>query len=156
MFRTKYTLSELARMLRRSEQSLLRDIKMGRLPAGSSRRRRRMGKGTRYEFAHQDLMRNLPTRDIRRLNSFLGKKTVPEEEQVATRGIKRCKTCEMYRPVSKYPFDPESPDKLSADCITCVDKQALPKVKLKQEISQQRLAAGKKSGWSGYFRRAKK
>ncbi len=156
MFRTKYTLAELARMLKRSEQSLLRDIRMGRLPTGSSRRRRSMGGGTRYEFAHQDLVRNLAPRDLNRLHSFLGKKHVKTEEQIATRGIKRCVTCEMFRSVSKFPPDADSKDKLNKECITCLESKALHKVTLKKEKPEDRHIATKKSDWTGFFRREKK
>lgn len=148
-------MAELARMLRRSEQSLLRDIKMGRLPAGSSQRRRSMGGATRYEFSHKDLMRNLPTRDLGRLNTYLGKKYLPAEEQIATRGIKRCKTCEMFRPVAKFPNDPSAFDKLNPDCITCVEKANLHKVSLKKELPKDRLQLRKKPDWTGFFRRDK-
>lgn len=156
MFRTKYTLAELARMLRRSEQSLRRDIRMGRLPATSSRRRRSMGGGTRYEFAHKDLVRNLSSRDLNRLNSFIGKHHEPAEPVVAQRGIKRCKTCEMFRPVSKFSYDVNAFDKLSKDCISCLDKQAIPKVTLKKELAKNRILSPKKSEWAGFFRRDKK
>lgn len=156
MFRTKYTLAELARMLRRSEQSLRRDVRMGRLPTGSSRRRRSMGGGTRYEFAHQDLERNLAPRDMNRLNVYLGKKHVKTEEQIASRGIKRCVTCEMFRSVSKFPPEADAPDKLNKECVTCLETKALHKVTLKKEKPEDRYIAPKKTDWSGFFRRDKK
>ena len=37
MFRVKYTIAEVARLLRRSIPSLIRDVEMGRLTMGGSR-----------------------------------------------------------------------------------------------------------------------
>jgi len=142
-------------MLRRSEQSLRRDMKMGRLPTGIKRRRRAMGGTTNYEFSQHDLERHLAPRDLKRLQKYIGKKPTLVQETVAPRGVKRCASCDMFRPASKFAHDPHTFDKLNKDCIPCLEKRSKPKATLKKDVAEKRILSQDKTEWAGFYRRKK-
>ena len=119
-------MAELARLLRRSEQSLLRDIRLGRLKVRGGRPAREMSGGSpgAQQISLDEVEKYLGPDETRVL---LGEKakTVPVrvEPEPKTEAAKHCRTCGRLLPAGAFSPDPRSPDGLNFDCRECVLKR---------------------------------
>lgn len=123
MFRSKYTLAEIARMLKRSETSIVRDIESGYFVLSSEPVGRRRGGGNKnYEITVHDLKGYLGEKGAL---AILDPATVKEEAApVAKRttelgSVKRCRACGRFRPIDDYGRDYKEPDGLHPLCKEC-------------------------------------
>jgi len=123
MFRSKYTLSEIARMLRRSEESLKRDIEAGifRIRSGDPMRRRGGDQGRQYEISERDLKEYAEDKlGIKLTKPKVKVELLPPERQPLEGRVKECKSCGRLRPVSDFTRDTRYRDGLSPICTTCL------------------------------------
>ena len=110
-------------MLRRSEESLKRDIEAGifRVRSGNPMRRRGGDQGRQFEISERDLKEYAE----RKLGVKLGKPEVkleelPPERRPLEGRFKECTSCGRLRPVSDYTRDARYRDGLSPICTTCL------------------------------------
>jgi len=128
MFRTKYTLTEVARMLRRSRGFVEREIESGRLGAQLVSFRRRGGGNRSYLISTGNLRRYLGPKMSKQLLD-VGKPEKPAEEPMVERAavfgtVKRCNICGRIRSEREFMADALYPDKLFPTCRDCMAEQA--------------------------------
>lgn len=140
MFKSKYTLTELARLLNRSEDSIAREIETGALRLSSTPpERRRGGADVPGEIAMSDIEGWLGKTAARRMLDPTAKrpgKVVEEEtitvDQETIAGIKKirvvgtvkkCQGCGRLLRISEFSKDATSPDWLSRLCRDCQTKK---------------------------------
>jgi hypothetical protein len=146
MFKSKYSLTELARLLHRSVDSITREIEAGSLPLSATPpARRRGGAEVPDEINMSDIERWLGKDAARRTLDPTAKHTAkkPEEEplmidQDTIAGIrkirvvgtvKKCQGCGRLLRISEFTKDAASPDWLSRLCKDCQTK----KIRLKRK-----------------------
>lgn len=120
MFRSKYSLAEVARMLRRSETSLVRDIEagvftLGREPIG----RRRGGSNKNYEITLHDLKGYLGEKEAVALVEHRKVEAAAIKRTTDMGSVKRCRGCGRFRPVDDFGRDFHQPDGLHPLCKEC-------------------------------------
>ena len=124
MYRSKYSLAEVARMLNRSEASLVRDIEagvfvLGREPIG----RRRGGSNKVYEITLKDLKGYLGEQEaLRLIDPGRGREepvAAPVKRTTEMGTVKRCPSCGRLRPLDDFPRDYSRSDGLAAICKDC-------------------------------------
>ena len=123
MFRSKYTLAEIARLLRRSEESLKRDIKAGifRIRSGDPMRRRGGDQGRQYEISARDMKEYAERKLGMKLAKPKGKtEELPPERRSLDDRVKECTSCGRLRPISDFTRDARYRDGLSPICTTCL------------------------------------
>jgi hypothetical protein len=127
MFKGRYLLSDVARMLRRSEQSLILDIKLGLLKVqGTTGGFRRTGGHTDYSVTLGDLERFLGRDKARHI---FGNRTKAVKAVEATQSAqkparyKKCKTCGKLKPLEEFPREAGIYNWLSAECNSCAEKR---------------------------------
>jgi len=124
MFRTKYSLAEVARMLKRSEASLIRDIESGAFVLGRAPVGRRRGGGHKvYEISLKDLKGYLGEKEALRLvdPSHGREEPVKRPTQRTTElgTVKRCPSCGRLKPLDDFPRDYSRSDGLAKVCKDC-------------------------------------
>lgn len=144
MYRSRYTLSELARLLNRSEDSIVREIETGSLRLYSSaRRRRRGGSDVPSHISVGDLERWLGKDKARQLLDPAAKEvtidqepieitheTLPGIRKIKTVGtVKKCLGCGRVLRITEFTKDATSKDWLSRMCKDCQTK----KVRMKRK-----------------------
>jgi hypothetical protein len=126
MFRSKYTLSEVARVLRRSRQSLIREIEAGLFHVRDLARR--TGTALSYEVTMRDLERYLGRDMARRLFDRGSRRPTPATGQPEPQGrpplkagaqYRMCKTCGRYKPLSDFARQAGRASWLSDECTDC-------------------------------------
>jgi hypothetical protein len=128
MFRTKYTLSEVARMLKRSLAFMVREVESGRLGAALESVRRRGGGNRSYLISVGNLKRYLGPKMSHQLLGTGAPEKRPEEvidERAPVYGsAKRCNTCGRIRSVREFMKDSLYPDNYYPTCRDCMSKDA--------------------------------
>jgi len=126
MFRSKYTLDEVARVLRRSRQSLIREIEAGLFHVRDLARR--TGAALSYDVTMRDLERYLGRDRARLLFDRGWRRPKPSEEPAAPPGKPRakfkalyrmCKTCGRYKPLSDFARQAGKASWVSDECTDC-------------------------------------
>jgi hypothetical protein len=140
MFKSRYTLSELARLLHRSEDSIVREIEAGTLPLTSTPpARRRGGETVPDAIMTSDIERWLGKDSARRLLDPAAKRaakkgeeeelTIDQETIAGIRKIrvvgtvKKCQGCGRLLRITEFTKDATSPDWLSRLCKDCQTKK---------------------------------
>ncbi len=140
MFKSKYTLAELARLLNRSEDSIAREIETGALRLSTTPPERRRGAAdVPSEIAMSDLEGWLGKDAARRMLDPTAKRAskVIDEEPITIdhetiAGIKRirvvgtvkkCQGCGRLLRINEFTKDATSPDWLSRLCRDCQTKK---------------------------------
>ena len=131
MFKSRYLLSDVARILNRSEVSLMRDAQMGRLnahPIGASRTK--AGSSEIYAVTLSDLVRYMGKEEA---YSAFGpnqyrKREKAEPEQPAPKEplqakYKKCRLCGRLKPINAFPREAGLTHWLAAECLSCLEKQ---------------------------------
>lgn len=125
MFKARYLLSDVARILRRSEQSLIRDIEAGILKVGGvTGGTRRTGTNPDYAVTLGDLEHYLGKDKARRIFGSPTHKRTPQAEAPPAKPqarYKKCRSCGKLKPLSDFPREASEQDWLSADCSTCIE-----------------------------------
>lgn len=128
MFRTKYTLPEVARMLKRSQAFVVREVESGRLGAELESVRRRGGGNRIYMISVGALKRYLGPKASHQLLGTGEPEKRPEEitdERAAVYGsAKRCNICGRIRSVREFIADSLYPDSYYPTCRDCMAKEA--------------------------------
>jgi hypothetical protein len=123
MFRSSYTLAEIARLLGRSEQAIRRDIEAGifKVRSGSPMRRRGGDQGRQYEISQRDLEEYAEKRLAVKLPGRKPKEEPPVPERRPLEGqAKQCTSCGRLRPITDFTRDMRYKDGLSPVCTTCL------------------------------------
>ena len=141
MFRRRYSLSEVARILKRSERSLLRDIKSGafRVSRGIAGSWRSGRFDPKFDIRLRDIEQYVGRERAAEL--FEGKKKRVEEiiEVVGKDArIKKCHTCGKLKPVSEFSRVSWALDWLSHECKECEGKRAEVNRQLREEDRRRR------------------
>ena len=126
MFRSKYSLSEVARVLRRSRQSLIREIEAGLFHVRDLARR--TGTALSYEVTMRDLERYLGRDMARRLFDRGSRRPTPSEEVAVPPGkpqakvkaqYRVCKSCGRFKPLSEFARQAGRASWVSDECNDC-------------------------------------
>lgn len=120
MWRTKYTLREVARILRRSEGSLMRDIRAGVFRVTSKLGAHQRGRQRTYEISMKQLERYLGEERAHRLFDKSAKsKAEVAVEAMRDRNTKECRLCGQYKPPQDFTRDGRYTDGLFPYCKEC-------------------------------------
>jgi hypothetical protein len=126
MFRARYLLSDVARLLRRSESSLLLDAKLGLLKIrASSASRTKSGANEVYAVTLGDLVRYMGKDKAYSVfgSSTHARKLAPEDafphKPSVEAKYKKCRICGRLKPISDFPREAGSTHWLAAECNTC-------------------------------------
>jgi hypothetical protein len=141
MFHRRYSLSEVARILKRSERSVLRDIRSGvfRVARGISGSWRSGRFDPNFDIRLRDLEHYVGRERAAEL--FVGKKKKAEEivEAVGEEGrVKKCRTCGKLKPVSEFSRVSWTLDWLSHECKDCERKRTELNRQLREEEHRRR------------------
>jgi len=126
MFRLKYTIPEVARLLKRSKSAVTSDIARGRLKTqGRLPSARALKPSSSVQVFVNDLKRYLGDA---RAKMIFGGGEERKEEVVAKRKdrtfapgrYKQCRTCGRIKPVTDFVRDQRYKDWLSPDCKACI------------------------------------
>ena len=140
MFKSKYTLSELSRLLNRSVDSITREIETGSLRLSDTPpERRRGGASVPSEIAMSDIEGWLGKDRARRMLDPAAKRSVkpPKEEPITidhetlagikhirvVGTVKKCQGCGRLLRITEFTKDAASPDWLSRLCKDCQTKK---------------------------------
>jgi len=112
-------------MLRRSEESLKRDIDSGifKITSGNPMRRRGGDQGRRFEISQRDLEAYLGREKTAELFGKKDKKAKRKVrfERVPVEGrVKQCSSCGRLKPVSEFTRDLRYKDGLNPVCVKCL------------------------------------
>lgn len=129
MFRARYLLSDVARLLRRSESSLLLDAKIGLLKVrASSATRTKSGSNEVYAVTLNDLVRYMgkekayavfgSSTHVKKLSS---EDYVPPKPVIAAK-YKKCRLCGRLKPIDDFPREAGATHWLAAECLQCQEK----------------------------------
>jgi hypothetical protein len=131
MFKSRYLLSDVARILNRSEVSLMREAKLGHLhahPIGSSRTT--AGSSELYSVTLSDLVRYMGKDEAYNAfgpNQYRKRAAVEPEQPVKKEPMqakyKKCRICGRLKQISAFPREAGLTHWLAAECLSCLDKQ---------------------------------
>jgi hypothetical protein len=125
MYKARYLLSDVARMLKRSEASLLRDAEAGLLRLrATSGSRTRSGSSEVYAMTFGDLSKYLGKA---RAHAIFGSSTTrrrllveePEPKQRVAAKYKKCRVCGRLKPITEFPREASETHWLAAECSDC-------------------------------------
>ncbi len=128
MFKSRYLLSDVARILRRSESSLKRDAEVGLLKLRTSGySRTKAGSNEIYSVTLSDLVRYLGKDEAYAAfgSKTHAKKLAPSEPPApgaAEAKYKKCRICGRLKPISDFPREASSTHWLAAECLQCRSK----------------------------------
>lgn len=128
MFKSRYLLSDVARILRRSEASLKRDADLGLLRIRTSGySRTRAGAGEIYSVTLSDLVRYMGKEQAYAAfgSATHAKKlevSEPPEQPVTEAKYKKCRICGRLKPISEFPREASATHWLAAECLACRNK----------------------------------
>lgn len=128
MFRARYLLSDVARLLRRSESSLLLDAKLGLLKVrASTATRTKSGSNEVYAVTLTDLVRYMGKEKAYAVfGSPTHAKKLALEQPLAHKPIteakyKKCRICGRLKPISDFPREAGATHWLAAECNQCLE-----------------------------------
>jgi hypothetical protein len=131
MFKSRYLLSDVARILHRSESSLKRDAEIGLLKLRTSGySRTSAGSGEIYSMTLSDLVRYMGKDEAyAAFGSATHRKALepsahPEHPLVEAK-YKKCRICGRLKPISDFPREASSTHWLAAECLQCRAKHKM-------------------------------